>query len=332
MSLSLAAQTAPQRSTQYAQLASTLAPFELQLSSLGPMISALEAVEMGGQAYLRFDLDAELDPALRYELGSLAMSSACFIYFDHLAEHPGPLLQPVDSGFAPFLSPDLVMTRRYRGKTNEMFTHFLCNLARYSSDFAHRRWETLRLMDPLAGGGTTLLTALMLGADSVGVERDEQAVTTTVAFLRDYMRGEGIACKIKEERLQRLGQRWWCSIGKESSRQLVFALGDSAQADQLISGFKKPHLIVTDLPYGIQHHGVLVDLLEAVLPVWTRLLSEGGALVFAWESTRFSRAEMIDLVESASPLKVLNDAPYDQLAHRVDRVIKARDVIVARLD
>jgi hypothetical protein len=59
-------------------------------------------------------------------------------------------------------------------------------------------------------------------------------------------------------------------------------------------------------------------------------LSEGGALVLAWESSRFPREEMINLVESASPLKVLNDAPYDQLAHRVDRVIKARDVLVAR--
>jgi hypothetical protein len=41
---------------------------------------------------------------------------------------------------------------------------------------------------------------------------------------------------------------------------------------------------------------------------------------------------MVSLVESASrgSLEVLNESPYDMLAHRVDRVIKRRDVLVAR--
>ena len=29
----------------------------------------------------------------------------------------------LESGFQPALPPDLVATRRYRGKTNELFTH-----------------------------------------------------------------------------------------------------------------------------------------------------------------------------------------------------------------
>jgi hypothetical protein len=55
-------------------------------------------------------------------------------------------------------------------------------------------------------------------------------------------------------------------------------------------------------------------------------------MAMAWESTRFPRDEMIALVEVESGLTVLNDPPYDALAHRVDRVIKQRDVIVARRD
>ena len=39
---------------------------------------------------------------------------------------------------------------------------------------------------------------------------------------------------------------------------------------------------------------------------------------------------MAALVEALTPLRVVRDAPYDGLAHRVDRVIKRRDVIVAR--
>lgn len=329
MTLTLVAQIAPQRSTQYAQLASDLAPYELGLSGLKSCLDALEPVELGGQGYLKLTLSAELDEAPRYELGTLAMTSAYFIYHESLGGHPGPLLEPIDPGFRPVISPELALTRRYRGKTNELFTHFLCNLARYSSSFAHRRWDGLRLLDPLAGGGTTLLTALSLGADVIGVEHTAQDVTTTVAFLRDSMRGEGIACKIKEERLSKLGQRWWCTITADGPRQFVFARGETAQTDQLINGFKKPHFIVTDLPYGIQHHGELEELLRGALPVWARVLTDGGALVFAWDATRFPREDMVALVESACALRVLKDSPYDQLEHRVDRVIKRRDIIVA---
>jgi hypothetical protein len=61
-------------------------------------------------------------------------------------------------------------------------------------------------------------------------------------------------------------------------------------------------------------------------------LQKGGALVFAWDATHFSREQMVALVEEAAPLTVLSESPYDQLGHRVDRVIKQREVIVARLN
>jgi hypothetical protein len=97
----------------------------------------------------------------------------------------------------------------------------------------------------------------------------------------------------------------------------------------LIAGFR-PHLIVADLPYGIQHQGELIDLLTRALPVWTDLLPPSGAIVLAWESRRYPRADMVSLAESVAPLRVLNDPPYNAMAHRVDRVIKQRDVLVAR--
>jgi tRNA G10 N-methylase Trm11 len=107
------------------------------------------------------------------------------------------------------------------------------------------------------------------------------------------------------------------------------AHGDTSDTPELVSGFK-PHLIVTDLPYGIQHRGDLVTMLTAAIPAWSSMLSTGGAMAFAWESARFPRADMVQLVESLAPLMVLNHPPYDALAHRVDRVIKKRDVLVAR--
>jgi hypothetical protein len=325
----LVAQIAPQRSTQYAALADTLAPHELLLCPLGAQISGLHPVELGGQAYLQFDLPEEPDQDQRRELGMLAMAVAFFVRYEQLGKVQGPLLRPIETGFRPTLPPELVTTRRYRGKTNEMFTHFMCNVARFSSPLAQRPWSTLRVFDPLAGGGTTLFVALTLGASVAGIEKREQDVESTVAFIKQFMRGHGIACSEKVERFRQAGRRWSFSIGKETPQQCILSRGDTVDTPTLISGFR-PHFIVADLPYGIQHRGELTSLLTNALPVWAAALPPSGAMVLAWESSRYPREEMISLVESTSPLLVLNDPPYDVLAHRVDRAIKQRDVLVAR--
>ena len=325
----LLAQIAPQRSTQYADLATALAPHELMLSPMGRIIKSIDVLELGGQTYCRCELADEPDQPQLHELGMLATTSAFFWYHETLGDFTGPFLNPIESGFDPYFPPDLVTTRRYKGKTNELFTHFLCNLAKFSSDFADTPWDTLRVFDPLSGGGTTLFTALMLGADVAGVEKSTKDVQSTASFIKQYAKVQKIVCKVKEERLKKLGKRWWFSLG-DAPKQCVLTAGDTAKSAQLIAGFKKPHLIVADLPYGIQHRGHLVELLTEALPVWTSLLTSGGAMALAWESTRFARDEMISLVESTGLLTVLNELPYNQMVHRVDRVIKQRDILVAR--
>jgi hypothetical protein len=324
----LVAQIAPQRSTQYSALASFLAPVELQLSPLGHELTALEPVTLGGQAFLRFELPTEPNAHQLAELGSLATLDACFRYYEQIGDVPGPLLRPLELRFIPALPAEIVAARRYRGKTNELFTHFLCNLARFSSRWVAMPWRDLRVFDPLAGGGTTLFIALVLGAEAAGIEQSDQDVNSTVAFLRQFLQEARISHRVQEERLRRLGRRWSFSIGKANPQRCILALGSTADAAGLIAGFK-PHLIVADLPYGIQHEGPLVELLTHALPVWAGLLPPGGVLVYAWDATRFPRAEMIGLVETTAALTVLNTPPYDALSHRVDRVIKQRDVLVA---
>jgi hypothetical protein len=329
----LLAQIAPQRSTQYADLAAALAPHELRLSPLGARITAIEPLTLGGQGYLRLELGEDLDAALTRELGMFATVNAFFELHDRLGGQPGPWLRPVETGYTPHLPTDLVMARRYKGKTNEMFTQFLLNVARHSSRFAAEDWASLRVIDPLAGGGTTLLVALTLGAHAAGVEKSLQDVQTTAAFLQRYAREKGIACRVVEERLRGIGRRWWLTLGKAPNpQQCMLAQGETARADALLQGFRQAHLIVGDLPYGIQHQGVLTSLLQEALPVWTGLLLPGGALALAWDATRFSRGEMVALVAGETRLTVLDDSPYDALAHRVDRVIRKRDVLVARRD
>ncbi len=325
----LLAQIAPQRSTQYATLASALAPAELHLSPVGRQLSALESITLGGQAYLRCTVDKAPTPGQLHELGMLAMTSAFFDYYDHIGAVEGPLLRPLETGFQPTLPADLVTTRRYRGKTNELFTHFLCNVARFSSDFADQPWSELFLFDPLMGGGTTLFTGLMLGAQVAGIEQATEDVKSTAAFLSQYLQQERISHKMQPERIKGLGLRWRFSIGKGVGQQCLMVNGDTLQAPALLPGFK-PHLLVADLPYGIQHQGQLTALLTGALPVWVAMLRRGGALVLAWDATRLARPIMLDTLGAFTELAVYASAPYDQFAHQVDRVIKQRDVVVAR--
>jgi hypothetical protein len=326
---SILAQLAPQRSTQYSDLVSVLAPHELLLSPIGNMISGLAAVEVAGQKYLRFEVPALPTPEQAAELGMLATLSSYFESVDQLEGRPGPWLRPLATGFAPILPAELASARRYRGKTNELLCHFLCNLARDTSQFQDRPWTELRILDPLAGGGTILFTALMLGAEVAGVEQDEQDVRTTVAYVRQFCQEAGITCRVQEERLRKIGRRTTLILGKTPPRRCLLAQGKTEQTASFVTGFK-PHFIITDLPYGIQHNGPLIELLTNGLPVWANLLPKGGALVFAWDATRFERSMMIQLVESVAPLRVQNNPPYDQLSHRVDRVIKRRDILAAR--
>lgn len=330
MNSSLLAQLAPQRSTQYSQLVSDLGPAEAALSPLGPSIASISPTRLGNLSYLRIELDREPDPDGLSELGSAATIGALFTLYDQIAEVDGPLLRPIEITPTRTLPEHLVEARRYRGKTNELFTHFLLNIARWSSNYRHQPWSSLRVIDPLMGGGTTLLAGLILGADVAGIERSTEDTESTATFLLNFCREEGITCRMDREKRSTLDRRWWFQIGKKSPQRALMVNGDGSRPEAHLEGFRRPHLIVTDLPYGVQHKGSLETLLEAALPAWESLLLPGGTLTYSWESSRFPRERMVSMIQAHTTLNLLNEPPFDSLAHRVDRVIRKRDVIVAR--
>ena len=328
----LVARIAPQKSTQYAALASTLALPEWQISPLGHILTRAETISFGSGDYLKLELDRPLAPADRLAMGWLAMTTEFFEYHTRIGHKEGPFLYPLDVPRPVFLAQDIVFTRRYRGKTNELFTRFLLSAAYFSSDFfSTSAYPRLAILDPLCGGGTTLFQALVYGWDVYGVERNEKNVTTTDAFLQQYLRGQSIRFSRRKERLRGIGRRYnfELSIGDSRPRRCVLAQADTAHTLRILEG-KKIHLVVADLPYGIQHEGVLTGVLETGLPVWAAALRSGGILALAWESTRQPRKDMIAMIENGGKLQVLCGGPYETLAHRVDRVIKKRDVIIAK--
>jgi hypothetical protein len=193
----IAAQLAPQRSTQYSNLARDLAAAEVLASPLGAGLQDVSLRSIAGQDYLQFDMPGPITDEAARLLASMAMLGGVFELFDAIGDVAGPLLRPVQAVHPAFISPDMAATRRYKGKTNEAFTHFLCNMAKYASDFHSSDWSTLDVVDPLCGGGTTLFTALSLGADVAGLDLDRTDIESTATFITQYCREKRIPLSAK---------------------------------------------------------------------------------------------------------------------------------------
>jgi hypothetical protein len=332
--MKLALKITPQRSTQYANMAEVLATPELLASPVGPAIQEIAPVTLAGQSYLLVTLDDLLSSSTMMPiLSRLGATSEVHQYFENLGEVEGPLLRPIEPQFTPFVPLEMAEVRRYKGKTNEVFTQVLLNMALFAGAYAGRFTERLRILDPLAGGGTTLFLGLAAGYDAFGIELERQDVETTAVFTRQYLHSEHIPYKELDERGRRAGRRYQFEIGqKGATRLLALAHGDASQADlhmREVPGGPRMHVVVGDLPYGIQHFGEIAGILRKALPVWESMILPGGTLALAWNATRIERANMVELVEQHTHLKVRNDPPYTQLVHTVDRVIKRRDVLVA---
>lgn len=339
--MKLALKITPQRSTQYANMAEVLASPELLASPLGEIIAGIELAHLAGQEYVLVELSHEgEEAALLSELAAilprLGAVSEGYEYFTSLSGVDGPLLRPVEPRFVPFVPLEMAEVRRYKGKTNELFTRVLLNMAIFAGAYREQFAGRLRILDPLAGGGTTLFLALAAGYDAFGIEQNRQDVETTEVFVRQYFHSEHIAYKELDERGRKAGRRYQFAVGpKGEAHHLVLVHGETAQAFQHLQevpGGPHVHAIIGDLPYGIQHFGELVDLLNQALPAWEHLLLPGGTLALAWNATRIERSSLVKLVKSRTKLYTRDDVPYTQLEHTVDRVIKKRDVLIAVKD
>ena len=144
----LALKITPQRSTQYAQLTASLAAPELLASPLHRMIHEVQPVILAGQNYLLATIeDACLSDAttvkILYRLGAI---SEVYEYFEQIGDVMGPLLRPVEPQFTSFVPLEMAEVRRYKGKTNEIFTRVLLNVALFAGNYAG--CSTQRIQNP----------------------------------------------------------------------------------------------------------------------------------------------------------------------------------------
>lgn len=312
--------------------------------TLGGRVHDVAVADLAGVPYVVLRADAPLDGE---DLRAVAALSTAHALFERRAwPGGGEALRPVRLPRVDRYDDDLVTIPRYAGKTNEHLTRLLVNLATAALD-GRSPGRRLRLLDPLAGRGTTLAVGLLAGMDVTGVEVDAADVDAHRAFLVRWLRTKRLPHDVEHGRLRvagrTLGTRLRVGVAptREAARagdgQVLEVLGADTAAVGPVLRASSVDLLVTDLPYGVQHGSVRAggalargprELLERALPVWAPLLRRGGALALAWNTHVLAREDLVGLLGAAG-LEVLPVGQEGELAHRVDQAVH-RDVVVAR--
>lgn len=317
---------ASQRNTQYQRLAGQLAEPELRLSPLRAVIDAVEPFSLGDADYLEVAVadDPTASELLARTLPLLAATTDAFKIVG-------------DRRWAPVAVTKLACVprvmaeaRRYSGKTNELLTRVMVNLATF--DLWPRPAGAVRVLDPLCGGGTTLFAALERGCSVVGADRDRTAVASTATFVRQFCREERLGCREVEARARGRGRDWHHDIttaGGEILRSSLLQASLDVLGDAVATapGGRRTHGVVADLPYGIRHDGAATDLVAELLSVVQPLLVDGGNVVLSWNASSLGRDRLLGALDLAG-WRVAAEPAHEALGHRVDRVIKRREVLV----
>ena len=299
-------------------------------AALSCPIASAEPVEIGNVGWVVVELNDVTDVD-RFLLSNLSGTRALFeIEADER-------FRPLSLDRFERFSDDLVTIQRYQGKTNELFTHLLLNVTLAASASGRARisaGERARLLDPVAGRGTTLNRALLYDMDVTGIEVNDADVEQYRIFLTTWLKDKRLKHQTAKERIRKGPAAGTSSftvqIGGGPAVHMV--RGSSEDARTLLPG-RRFDLLVGDLPYGVQHKAKgggaparsPLEFVEAAIDGWHRLLSDGGALGLAWNLRTLPRADLERVVTAAGFQVVTHPETFE---HVVDRSI-TRDVLVA---
>jgi hypothetical protein len=333
---------APSSNRVYAGEAARLMAAELRVllgRAGGTEDAEIAPTMIAGVEYLGLAPD-ELDAHARSAIGRLSGFLAAF-------RRGGDHLLPVEVPRPDRFDDDLVTIPKYAGKTNEQFTRMLINVTLASMVVRPR--ESVVILDPLCGRGTTLSSGLILGHDVAGVEGDLKAIEAYAAFLRGYLRRKRLKHTVEMNPVRRDGR----SLGRcldavitppDGGRplNLVIFSGDTRQSAALF-GKRRFDAVVADAPYGVvygsqsdvrstssKRERSAAGLITEALPIWAGQLKPGGALGLSWNTYGLSRQRLVELAAGAG-LQPLDSGAYRDFSHRVDSSIQ-RDILVAVAD
>ena len=319
---------------------------------------SLERTEIGGVPYVTFEA-GELSER---DAGLLANLSALYALFE-VTGPDGDLLRPVPLRRLDRYDDDLLTILKYTGKTNEQFTKLLLNVTLASSAFAGEVGSRrLTVLDPLCGRGTTLNQAIMYGFDACGADVDGRDIEAYAAFIQRWLKDKRIKHQADFSPVRRdrrvVARRLTAQFAADKDE---YKAGDVQRLDVLEADttrigefFRKESadLVVTDLPYGVQHgshggHGAAghgpgraggdrakalsrspLELLTVAAPAWAKALRPGGAMGISW-NTHVARREDAAQALTDAGLEVLDGEEHRAFRHRVDQAIN-RDILLAR--
>lgn len=329
----------PHANIRYRQSLEKLAKIELEcmLQAWGLEDAAVSVQEMAGEPFLTFETQRMTGEAWR-ELSR--HSSVC------LAAQVGEdgSLVPLERFVRGVMPDELPHVLKYKGKTNADFTYLMLHCAKTASAFAQTD-APLRVLDPMCGKATTLFCAVCEGHHAVGIETDIKALREADTYYARFLKLHRLKHRRTEQSrtLRKSGSApcvcYEAAADAQAMKQgavisLEMINGDAARAAEMV----KPnscHLVVSDLPYGVQHapkeNGeipALARLLRRVAPGCASVLKPGGAMAFSFNLNTLRRREVEQALAEAG-MEVLAQGPYADFSHWVEQAVD-RDVVIAR--
>ena len=322
---------------RYAQSLEKLALRECAsiLVSLG--ISSRPVIEqIAGVAFICFDSEA-LD---EHAWSILSQHSA--IAF--AASMEDSMLRPIPMKRLEYLPEELPHVLKYKGKTNVDFTAMMLHCARAVSDFATVE-EPLTVLDPVCGRGTTLFCALVEGYSAIGLDADRRAIEEAQTYFERFLqyhrlkhRSEELSFTLKSSGNAKMHRFTFADNADAYKRGDVRTLSLCPVDTTATEGLLRPnacHLIVGDLPYGVQHapkdgkvYTAQRDFLCGMLKPLSGILCHGGAIALSFNTYTLPRAVLSEELTRAG-FDVCSQPPYDDFEHWVEQAIN-RDLVLAR--
>ena len=287
---------------------------------------------LGGIPYILFGLESQLI----YE-DMLILSRLSFTY--GIFEWNGLSLLPLEKNPQYYFgSDDITSILKYNGKTNELFTRMMLNIAIFCSSFLIS--DRLSILDPLCGKGTSLFEGLLCSYNVFGLDIDGKMISEASGFFKKYLENARYKHSFHQERQGMKDYTAWryqFSLSRDkadkSPAEAEFITGDTRDIAQF---FRKNTfgIIIGDLPYGVQHGSKAgkkesrnsLPMLKEALPGWHKVLKSGGTLALAWNLFLIGRQEIEEALEEAGFILCMpkQDTSF---VHRVDQAIN-RDLIV----
>lgn len=236
------------------------------------------------------------------------------------------LLRPLELRADYRLHEDFVFGSKFKGKTNERLTQMLINVG--LAAIGAEAGTGLKLLDPLCGRATTLLWAMRYGMHAKGIEQDAGALADIHRNLKKWTKLHRQKHKLSEgfvgaPHKKGLGRFLDFSAEKSTMRIVV---GDARNADQIYHN-EKFDLVVSDLPYGIQHGTTdrtfnPLTVIEQSVGPWKKCLQRTGAIILSYNSNNPKRDALIHVFEKGG----FEAMPFSA-EHRMSESI-VRDVVI----